>query len=93
MSSKWKPGQSGNPGGRKRTDQDLQALIRSYCPMAIQTLAEIARNGTNERARVMAATALLDRGYGKPIQRVEGAAEGGGIIVQVLKLTDPSEGA
>lgn len=91
--SKWAKGTSGNPGGRKRTDQDLQALIRSYCPMAIQTLAEIARNGTNERARVMAATSLLDRGYGKPVQVVKGEGEGGKIVVQVLTLTDQSEGS
>lgn len=91
--TKWTKGTSGNPGGRKRTDQDLQALIRSYCPMAIQTLAEIARIGTNERARVMAANSLLDRGYGKPVQTIKGEGEGGKIVVQVLTLTEPEEGA
>lgn len=88
----WKKGQSGNPSGRPRTDKELQALIRSYCPMAIQTLFEIATKGTQERARVMAANSLLDRGLGKPLQRIAGEVEGGGIVVHVLKLTDPSEG-
>ena len=33
---------------------------------ALQTLAEIAERGENESARVAAANALLDRGWGKP---------------------------
>lgn len=90
--TKWTKGTSGNPGGRKRTDQDLQALIRSYCPAAIQALADIVRTGTNERARVMAANSLLDRGYGKPVQTIKGEGEGGKIVVQVLTLTEPDEG-
>ncbi len=40
----------------------------------------------------MAANSLLDRGLGKPLQRIAGEVEGGGIVVHVLKLTDPSEG-
>jgi hypothetical protein len=89
---KFGAGNRANPGGRPRTDPELQALLKSYSAMAIQTLAEIARKGTNERARVMAANSLLDRGLGKPLQRIAGEVEGGGIVVQVLKLTDPSEG-
>jgi len=89
---KFGAGNRANPGGRPRTDPELQALLKSYSAMAIQTLAEIARKGTNERARVMAANSLLDRGLGKPLQRIAGEVEGGGIVVHVLKLTDPSEG-
>lgn len=92
MTTKWRPGQSGNPGGRKRTDPELQDLLKSYSAMAIKTLADIARAGTNERARVMAANSLLDRGLGKPIQRIAGEKDGGGIVVHVLTLTDPDEG-
>ena len=38
--------------------------------MAIKILAGIAKDGTNEGARVAAAVALLDRGWGRPPQAV-----------------------
>jgi hypothetical protein len=41
-----------------------------YCS-AIRTLASIMAKGKSESARVTAATALLDRGWGKPEQSVE----------------------
>ena len=64
----WKPGQSGNPSGRARGDHRIQELARGYGPDALETLAKIAREGQSESARVSAAVALLDRGYGKPPQ-------------------------
>lgn len=39
--------------------------------MAIQTLAGIAQNGEQEAARVRAAEALLDRGWGKAPQELK----------------------
>ena len=36
-------------------------------PAALATLVEICQNGGNESARVAAATAILDRGWGKPM--------------------------
>ena len=42
----------------------IQELAREHAPEAIQTLADIAKNGT-PGARVSAAIALLDRAYGK----------------------------
>ena len=60
-------GTSGNPGGRPKAAHSSQELARKHAPDAIETLAEIAREGT-PGARVSAAVALLDRGYGKPPQ-------------------------
>jgi hypothetical protein len=39
---------------------------RQHTEDAIATLVEICRNGENESARIAAANALLDRGWGKP---------------------------
>jgi len=64
----WTKGQSGNPGGRPRELAGIQKLARENAPLAIQTLVEVATNGKSESARVSAATALLDRGFGKPAQ-------------------------
>lgn len=62
---------------------DIRSLARSYTEMAIQTLAGIAQNGEQEAARVRAAEALLDRGWGKPTQPVDGDGEGGPVQLTV----------
>ena len=47
-------------------------LAREHTEVAIATLVEIAERGENESARVAAANAILDRGYGKPTQPLGG---------------------
>ena len=67
-------GQSGNPGGRrKKTAEDIQIqqLARQHGTTAINALVKIATKGKSESARITAAIALLDRGFGKPTQPVE----------------------
>lgn len=59
----WKPGQSGNPGGRPK---GIAALARQHTDKAIEVLAK-ALDSKDERVRVTAAEKLLDRGYGKPL--------------------------
>lgn len=67
----FKKGQSGNPGGRpKRHIGDLSKEARRYATLALGVLVEIARKGV-ERNRLAAATALLDRGYGRPVQALD----------------------
>jgi hypothetical protein len=44
----------------------LSLLAREYTYIAFEALVEIAENGKSETARIAAATALLDRGFGKP---------------------------
>jgi hypothetical protein len=66
----WVKGESGNPGGRPKELEGIQKLARENAPLAIQTLVEVATKGKSESARVTAANALLDRGFGKPKQFV-----------------------
>jgi hypothetical protein len=66
---RFKPGQSGNPSGLSKADMDVRRLARERTLAAIETLAKIMLNEkAASAARVSAATALLDRGWGKPIQ-------------------------
>ena len=61
-------GKSGNPGGRPKGWQDVQAAARAHTPAAIKTLVDAL---TDEKLCVQAATALLDRGWGRPTQHVD----------------------
>lgn len=65
---------------------DIRSLARAHTHSAIKVLAGIM----NEKecvsaARVAAATALLDRGWGKPVQAVTGE-DGKPIAIQVTWL-------
>jgi hypothetical protein len=74
MPGKGRPfpkGVSGNPGGRPKVLGDVQELAREQSPQAINTLSKIMNDEkTPPAARVAAANALLDRGYGKPTQPI-----------------------
>lgn len=67
----WKPGQSGNPSGRPREVGDVRDLARQHTAEAIRTLIEVMRHGKPDRARAAAAEAILDRGWGRPLQPAE----------------------
>ena len=74
-SGQFKPGQSGNPGGRPRMPDELKEAMRGLAETAVKVLKE-AMEGDDPRARIMAANAVLDRGYGKPAQTVNAKIEG-----------------
>lgn len=83
----WLPGQSPNPGGRKREVAEVRELARSHTKAAIETLAAIMENGDKDAARVAAAEALLNRGWGRAEQAVQVSGQDGGpltVVVQTL---------
>ena len=56
---------------------EIRSLARSHTATAITTLSRIMRSAkAPASARVAAATALLDRGWGKPTQMIAGDPEG-----------------
>lgn len=64
------PGKSGNPGGRPRVIGHIRDLAQGHAQNAIAVLAEImAQQDAPASARIAAATALLDRGYGRPVDQ------------------------
>src|SRR4051812_11787538 len=71
---------------RKRIPADLRSLARSHTALSIKVLAGIAQNGQTDAARVAAATALLDRGWGRPPQAHTGEKGEGGIEVIVRHI-------
>lgn len=78
-STSFKPGQSGNPGGKPKLTEparkilaDIKSLAKDASEAAIETLKSVmADTQAPPAARVGAATAILDRGYGKPTQTID----------------------
>lgn len=67
----FKPGQSGNPGGRPKADREVVALAREGSVRAIGRLIELIES-ENLRVAVSAANSVLDRAFGKPTQPISG---------------------
>jgi uncharacterized protein DUF5681 len=67
----FQPGQSGNPGGRPKVIAEVRDLARQHTALAIETLVHTMEHGDKDAARVTAAQALLDRGWGKPVQGLD----------------------
>jgi hypothetical protein len=75
---------------------DIRSLARGHTEGALATLASIMHSAeAPPAARVAAANSLLDRGWGKPAQPIDGDGEGGPITVQsiVRTIIDPKPGS
>lgn len=64
-----RPGAGRKPGTVTSAKRALADLAKDHAEAAMKTLVEIAKDKqAPHAARVSAATAILDRGYGKPAQ-------------------------
>src|SRR5207344_2600599 len=61
--SAWKPGQSGNPAGRAKPDVDIAALARVHGTKCIEVVVRLMTRSKDEKIKLAAAIALLDRGF------------------------------
>lgn len=71
---------AGRPkGSRSAATKDqiagISDLAKEHSRAAIEALVEVMTQGESEAARVSAANAILDRGYGKPQQSIVGDAD------------------
>lgn len=88
----FQPGQSGNPGGRPREDPRLRDACRAHTEEAVGVLVAALKDD-NVKNQITAATALLDRGYGRPPQSVDlGSDPERPFMVQELvrRIVDPN---
>ena len=79
------PGRGSKPGERRggrakgqpnNVSKTLRELAREYTAEALEALVDVLRTETGA-ARVSAANAILDRGYGKPSTVLAGDEDGG----------------
>jgi hypothetical protein len=68
-------GQSGNPRGRVDARFDITEMAKKYGPECIRVIADLLHD-EDARIRLTAATTLLDRGFGRPVQAVADATNG-----------------
>lgn len=89
-------GQSGNPSGRSKKRQEIEALAQSICEAVdkdtkrtlIDELGQMARTEEKAADKHRAIELLMGYAYGKPRQRTEvTGGDGGGILVQFVKAT------
>ena len=91
----FRPGESGNPGGRPKAVAALRDLVQARGDGLIGKLMDIAfANETEPRVRIEAIKVLLDRGYGRPPQPITGEDEGGEprrLVIQWQSDIDPAD--
>ena len=71
----FQKGQSGNPGGRSKLPADIREAFKARAPAALEVLTRCLQSG-DDRIAMMAAQAILDRGYGKPTQSIDVREDG-----------------
>ena len=77
--SAFKPGQSGNPGGRPKQVGEVVELARQHTQEAVQRLVFWMRS-TNPQASVRATESIMERAWGKPVQPMEVTGKDGSAI-------------
>lgn len=87
-----RPGAGRPKGAKDKSTREAGATIaelaRSHAETAIAVLVQVARASESDAARVSAANAVLDRGYGKPPQAVEHAGKDGEPIKLDVAVSD-----
>ena len=72
----WLPGRSANPGGRPGIPDVIKATLRELSPRAVERLGELL-DSEDERIRLEAAKAILDRHLGRPAIQADVTVRGG----------------
>ena len=85
-----KPGE--RRGGRalgtpNKATADIKALAQKHAPAAMEFAAKLVNgphgeNGPSYDTRLRAAQFLVERGYGRPIQAIEGTGTNGAILLE-----------
>jgi len=81
-------GQSGNPGGRPKEDNELKALAKAKTPDAFKRLVELLKSD-DESIQLGAVKTIFEYGWGKPKQEMEVTGKDGSPIIPVINIGIP----
>lgn len=85
----FRPGESGNPGGRPRAVGALRSLAQMAGLDAFRRVVELTKH-EDPKVALEAVKIVLDRGFGRPTQPVDGDGQGGPIAHKVeIVIVDP----
>lgn len=88
-----RPGAGRKKGVVSQAKRELAEMAKDHAETALQVLVDVATSkAAPEAARVSAASAILDRAYGKPRQSVEvdGAMAGSLTVTYVTSPSSPA---
>ena len=78
--AKFQKGVSGNPGGSPKLPAEMREMFQAKAPEAFEVLCRHL-NANDPRVSVAAATQILDRAYGRPVQSIDAnISEDGGPV-------------
>jgi hypothetical protein len=82
------PGADDPDGAGRRTVGNLVTEARKFSGLAVDTLVELTKDNYAPSTRFVAATALLDRGYGRPAQSLDLHLSADAITKRLSDMTD-----
>lgn len=88
-----RPGAGRKPGQVSQAKREIADMAKDHAAKALEVLVSVANSAKSPAAaRVSAATAILDRGYGKPRQAVDldGTFTGAFTVTYVTTPTGPA---
>ena len=86
--SEFAPSTDNPDGADRRTVSNLVIEARKFSGLAVDTLVELTKNTHTDSTRYAAATALLDRGYGRPAQSLDLHLSADAITKRLSDMTD-----
>ena len=88
---KFQKGISGNPGGRPRLPAEMREMFRAKAPEAFEVLSRHLQS-PDAKVAIAAATQILDRAYGRPVQSLDAnITEDGGPVRYYAELPKKAE--
>jgi hypothetical protein len=84
----FSPSTGGSAGADRRTVDNMVIEARKFSGLAVDTLVELTKDNHADSTRYSAATALLDRGYGRPAQSLDLHLSADAIAKRLSDMTD-----